>query len=118
MMAVVQGTNEFNDYQVFLRAMGVVLSSMHKDDSEIAIYVVGSKNNKIYEFAMEFCNLSERGLKGRGKKIKMYKATDSWIQEYMGQINYFAFFSQPKQPLSSLAKDAKNNGVEVGIFQY
>lgn len=118
MMTVVQGTNEFNDYNVFLRAMGVVLSSMSKDDNEIAIYIVGSKNNKMYEFAMEFCNLSERGLKGRGKKIKMYKTTDSWVTEYLPQMNYFAFFSQPNQPISSLAKTAQQAGIETGIFQY
>ena len=118
MMAVVQGTNEFSDYTVFLRAMGVILSGMGTEDKELVLYVVGSKSSKISEFAMEFCNLSERGMKGRGKKIKMYKTTDSWVSEYLSQMNYFAFFSNSKQPLSSLAKNAKDNGVEVGIFQY
>lgn len=118
MIAVVQGTNEFDDYNVFLRGMGVVLSSMPKEDDSITLYVVGSKYNKISEFAMEFCNLSERGMKGRGKKIKMYKATDSWIKEYLSDINYFAFFSKPKQLLSSLAKESQDNGIELGIFQY
>jgi hypothetical protein len=31
MIVVVQGTNDFDDYQVFLRAMSVALSSMRKD---------------------------------------------------------------------------------------
>ena len=76
MLVVVQATNEFNDYSVFLRAMGVALSSMHPNDDEIIIYSVGSKDNNIHNFAMEFCNLSEKGLKGRGKKIKTYKTVD------------------------------------------
>jgi hypothetical protein len=118
MMVVVQGTNEFKDYSVFLRAMGVILSSMQPEDKELAVYVVGSKNGKISEFAMEFCNLSERGMKARGKKINMYKTTDAWVNTYLSQMNYFAFFSNTKQPISVLAKKAKDQGVELGIFQY
>ncbi len=118
MMVVVQGTNEFNDYAVFLRAMGVMLSSMSPEDKEFVIYSVGSKESNIHRFAMEFCNLSEKGMKGRGKKIKTYKAVDDWVKEYISYINYFAFFSKPKQQLSALAKIAKTENVELGIFQY
>jgi len=117
-MVVVQATNEFKDYAVFLRAMGVVLSGMSQDDNELAIYAVGSKDSKVAEFAMEFCNVSEKGMKLRGKKISMYKTTDAWINEYLKQMNYFAFFSNTKQSTSSLAKRAKEQGVELGIFQY
>ena len=35
---VVQGTNDFDDYQVFLRAMSVALSSMGKEDTDFTIY--------------------------------------------------------------------------------
>lgn len=118
MMVVVQATNEFKDYTVFLRAMGVILSCMSQDDNELAIYAVGSKDSKVAEFAMEFCNVSEKGMKLRGKKISMYKTTDAWINEYLKQMNYFAFFSNTKQSTSSLAKRAKEQGVELGIFQY
>ena len=41
MIVVVQGTNDFNDYNVFIRAMGVALSGMSKDDTEFHIYSVG-----------------------------------------------------------------------------
>lgn len=118
MMVVVQGTNEFNDYAVFLRAMGVMLSSMPSTDKEFTVYSVGSKESNIHKFAMEFCNLSEKGMKSRGKKIKTYRAVDDWIKEYISDMNYFAFFSKPKQPLSSLAKIAQNENIELGIFQY
>jgi hypothetical protein len=36
----------------------------------------------------------------------------------MPNMNYFAFFSKPKQQLSSLAKAAQSANVELGIFQY
>ena len=88
------------------------------EDKELALYVVGSRDSKIQEFAMEFCNLSERGMKGRGKKIQMYKTTDSWVSTCLSQMNYFAFFSNTKQPISVLAKKAKDQGVELGTFQY
>lgn len=118
MMVVVQATNEFKDYTVFLRAMGVVLSGMSQEDKELSIYAVGSKDSKIAEFAMEFCNVSEKGMKLRGKKINMYKTTDSWINQYLEKMNYFAFFSNEKQSTSTLAKKAKDQGIELGIFQY
>lgn len=118
MIAVVQGTNEFDDYNTFLRAMGVILSIMDKEDKYLHIYALGSKSSKVPMFAMEFCNLSENGLKARGKKIKLYKASDELIESSIDQINYFAFFSKPKQPTSLISKKIKDAGIELGIFQY
>ena len=71
MIVGVQGTSSFNDYQIFLRAMGVALSGIKSDDNYIYIYTAGPKN--INDMVMEFTNLSDRGLKGRGIKIKMFK---------------------------------------------
>ena len=52
MIVAVQGTKDFNDYQVFLRAMGVALSGMKEEDSEFLIYSVGpaSVNSMVSEF--------------------------------------------------------------------
>lgn len=118
MLLVVQATNEFNDYSVFLRAMGVMLSSMGPEDSEFVVYSVGSKESNVHNFAMEFCNLSEKGMKGRGKKIKNYKVLDDWVKEHIMVFDNFAFFSKPNQPLSLLAKFAQQNNTELGIFQH
>ena len=82
------------------------------------IYAVGSKESNVPNFAMEFCNLSESGMKGRGKKIKMYRATDSWMKQYLSEVNHFMFFSKPKQPLSILAKGAQDLNVNVSVFNY
>jgi len=116
MNVVIQGTNEFNDYNVFLRAMGVAMSGMQENDSELNLYSIGPA--KINSMAMEFVNLSERGMKARGRKIKMYKVPPSWVDENMQYMNYFAFLSNPKQTVSKLVAKAELQNIEVGIFRY
>lgn len=116
MIVAVQGTSEFTDYQVFLRAMSVALSGMHPDDKEFLIYSAGPAN--VNSFVSEFSNLSERGMKSRGRKIKFYKVPPSWIEENMEYVNYFAFLSKPKEQKSKLVISAESKNVEVGIFRY
>lgn len=116
MIIVVQGSNDFDDYQVFLRAMGVALSGMSEDDSDFLIYSAGPA--RINSMVSEFSNLSERGMKQRGKKIKFYKAPSDWISENMEHVNYFAYLARPKQALSKLAAEAELKNVELGIFRY
>lgn len=116
MMVVVQGSNDFADYNVFLRAMGVALSSLPHGDTEINVYSVGPA--KINSFVSEFCNLSERSMKARGMKIKYYKVPLSWVEENMEYVNYFMFLSKPKQAISKLAAKAELQNIEVGIFRY
>lgn len=116
MIVAVQGTSEFNDYQVFLRAMSVALSGMKDGDKEFVIYSAGPA--VINSYVSEFCNLSERGMKARGRKIKFYKVAPSWIEENMQYVNYFAYLSKPKQQVSKLVGTAELNNVEIGIFRY
>jgi hypothetical protein len=116
MIVGVQGTSSFEDYQVFLRAMGVALSGIPEDDEYFYIYTAGPA--KVNAMVMEFVNVSERSMKSRGKKIKMYKVAPSWIQENMLDINYFVFLSNPKESVSHLVREAESNNVEVGIFRY
>lgn len=116
MIVGVQGTSSFTDYQVFLRAMGVAMSSMQQEDQYFYIYSAGPVN--INSMATEFVNLSERGMKSRGKKIKMYKVPPSWISENIKDINYFAYLSTPNDPKSKLVNEAQLNNIEVGIFRY
>lgn len=116
MNVVVQGTNEFEEYNVFLRAMGVAMSSMKEDDQNFYIYSVGPV--KVNAMVSEFCNLSERGMKARGRKIKHYKVPFSWVEDNMQSIDYLAFFSKPKQSVSKLIAKAELQGKEIGIFKY
>jgi len=115
-IVAVQGTNGFDDYSVFLRAMGVALSGMPNADNELHVYSAGpvSVNN----FVAEFCNLTERGFKGRGKKIRYYKVPTDWLSENLGVVNYFAFLCNPNEHPSKLVATAQLNNIEVGIFRY
>jgi len=116
MIVAVQGTKEFNDYNIFIRAMGVALSGMKDEDKEFILYSAGPAT--INSFASEFCNLSERGMKSRGRKIKFFHVPPSQIEENMEQVNYFAFLSKPKQSASKLVSIAESKNIEVGIFRY
>jgi len=116
MIVGIQGTSSFDDYQVFLRAMAVTMSSLKEEDPDFYIYSAGPAN--INAMVSEFTNLSERGLKARGKKIKYKAVPPSWITENILDINYFAFLSKEREQVSRLIEDAKNNNVEHGIFRY
>ena len=112
----IQGTSSFDDYQVFLRAMAVTMSSLKEEDPDFYIYSAGPAN--INAMVSEFTNLSERGLKARGKRIKYKPVPPSWITENILDINYFAFLSKEREQVSRLVEDAKNNNVEYGIFRH
>lgn len=116
MIVGIQGTRSFDDYAVFLRGMGAALASLEEGDREFIIYSAGPSN--INSMGMEFSNISERGLKARGIKIKFIKVPPSWIKSNIHSINYFAFFSKPKEPASSLVDLASAKDVEVAIYRY
>lgn len=116
MIVAVQGTNSFDDYSIFLRAMGVAMSSMKDEDKEFYLYSAGPA--KVNGFVAEFCNLAERGMKARGRKVKYYKVPSSWLEENITSFNYLAFLSKPKESSSKLVGTAELNNIEVGIFRY
>jgi hypothetical protein len=114
MIIGVQGTKEFSDYNVFLRAMGVALSDV--GDGEFHVYSAGPA--QINSFTAEFCNRSEDSLKQRGIKVKYHKVPSSYIEDNANSFDYFAFLSTPNQRPSRLTAAMELNGVEVGIFRY
>jgi len=116
MIVAVQGSRNFNDYQIFLRAMGTALSSMKKGDEQLFVYSAGPA--KINSMAHEFVNVSERGLKVRGIKAQVRKVPPSWVKDNVQFIDYIAFFSKPKEPLSDLVKYAEDRDAEIGVYRY
>lgn len=114
MNIVVQGTKEFSDYNIFLRAMGVALSDI--EDNEFNVYSVGP--SQINSYTAEFCNRSENSLKQRGIKTRFYRVPSSFIEDNIDSFDYFAFLSTPNQRPSKLVASAELHGVEVGIFKY
>jgi hypothetical protein len=116
MKIAIQGTKTFNDYTIFLRAVGTAMSSMAPDDKEFTIFSAGPM--QINSFGMEFSNISERSLKARGIRIKLVKVPPSWIKENIYEIDYLAYFSKPKEPLSDLVDYAEAKDIEVGVYRY
>ena len=116
MVIVVEGTKSFSDYDIFMRAMGVALSSK-TDDPDIQVWSAGP--HTINSYTAAFCNSSENFLKQKGYKITFSKVPSYWIIENISFVNYFAFFSSPKENVSRLTQQAQQvEGCEVGIFKY
>ena len=116
MIVGIQGSKTFNDYNVFLRAMGVALSSLPEGDTDILVASAGPLN--INNMGMEFVNISERSLKARGIKIKIVKIPPSWIKENLNEINYLAYFSKPKESLPEIVELADAKDIEVGVYRF
>jgi hypothetical protein len=116
MIIAVQGTNSFEDYNVFLRSMSVAMSGKQDDDKEILVYSLGPKT--INGFVTGFCNLTERSLKSRGIKIKHRRVPISWMENELDGLDYFIFLSRPSEYASKLSVQAELRGVEVGVFRY
>lgn len=116
MIVAIQATRNFNDYPVFLRAMGTAMSALEDTDGIIEVYSAGPHN--LNAMAMEFLNVSERSLKARGIKTKFIKVPASWIEDNIKQVDYFAFFSKPKEAVSPLVDLADAKDVSVGVYRY
>jgi len=116
MIVAIQGSKTFNDYGVFLRAMGTALSMMKEGDKEFLIYSAGP--SVINSMGLEFSNVSERSLKARGIRIRLFKIPPSWVKENIHSIDYLAYFSKPKEPVSSLVDLAESKDIEVGVYRY
>jgi len=116
MIVVIQGTRGFNDYNVFLRAMGTALSAKDQEDNEFYVYAVGPSN--INSMGLEFMNITERTLKAKGIKSRLFKVPVSWAKENIHNVDYVAYFSKPKEPLSDLVSVADAKDVEVGVYRY
>lgn len=112
----IQGSRNFSEYNIFIRAMGTALAALEKGDTEFLIYSCGPAN--LNSMALEFSNISERSLKARGIKIRVHKVPPSWIKQNIHDIQYFAYFSKPKEPVSDLVDLAEAKDVEVGIYRY
>lgn len=116
MIIGIQGSKRFTDYSVFLRAMGTALSSMGPEDSEFTIMSAGPA--RLNEMGMEFSNISERSLKARGITIKMVRVPVAWFDTNMQVVDYFMYFSLPKEPVTPLVARAEDLDIEVGIYRY
>ena len=116
MIVGVQGTSSFDNYQVFLRSMAVALSELLEEDKTFHIYSAGPNN--INMMAMEFSNLSEKGMKSRGKSIKFIKVTPQWLEENISDVDHFAFLANPKEPVSKIVRISKLNNINTNVYNF
>jgi len=116
MIVAISGSPNFNDYNIFLRAMHTALTQLPEDDKMITIMSAGPA--RINSFGLEFTNITERSFKARGIKIKLVKIPPKWIKENLDVVNYLAYFSKPKESLPDLIKLADAKSVEVGVYRF
>lgn len=117
MIIAVEGTKAFNDYEVFMRAMGVALSAEYVNN-RIEVWSAGPQN--VNRFTAAFCNSSENYLKQKGFKISFKRYPISYIAENMGMVDYFAFFCFPNQKNSEskLISVAEYYQIETGVYKF
>jgi len=116
MIVGVQGTPSFNNYNIFLRAMAVALSELKESEKEFYLYTAGPGN--ISAMASEFVNLSERGMKSRGKSIKLFRVTPEWIEENINSFNHFAFVSNPKEQVPRIVSLLKSKNINTNVYNF
>lgn len=117
MIVGVQASRNFNNYAVFLRAIGTSLSMLESSDDK-TMTIMSAGPAKLNSFALEFANVSERSLKARGIKIKVVKIPPSWFKTNMHDVDYFMYFSLPKETVSDLVREAEDKDIDVGIYRY
>ena len=115
MIVGIQASRNFNDYSVFLRAMGTALYGLN-EDSEFVLLTAGP--HKLNDMAMEFVNVSERSLKAKGIKAKVVKMPDKALKERLHDLDSFLYFSLPKETPSSLALEAEAKDLEVLFYRF
>lgn len=117
MKVAIQGSRKFNDYTVFLRAMRVVLSEVERnEDKELTIYSAGSVVTN--QHATEFTNIAERTMKSLGLRTRLMKVPVNWLEDNMGDMDYFAYFCVEKEKISPLVDLADELKVDAGVFRF
>lgn len=115
MIIGMQGSRNFDDYNIFRRAMGTALYSLG-EDKEITILTAGP--HKINSMAIGFKNITERSMKARGIKMKVVKMPPVALKERIVDLDYFIYFAIPKEPTSDLVAKAEAKDIEVAIYRY
>lgn len=114
MIICVEGSKTFDDYDVFMRAMGVAMSGLK--DSMVEVWSVGP--HKVNNFTAAFCNSSENFMKTHGVKVKFSKVSKDFAIKNTSKIDYFAYLCNPHENVSQLTAHADLANIEVGVFRY
>ena len=115
MNIVIQGSRFFNSYEVFMKAMNRILSSVG-EDKEIVIYALGS--NRTNNFVTGFVNMVENSMKVRGRSIKFLRRPPIWAEENIATIDHVIYLANRGEKLGKIVGVADLNGVEATIFRH
>jgi len=114
MIVVTQGSRNFNDYSVFLRAMFTSLSMIQPDDQTFTIYSIGPL--RINQMSEEYINVSN--FKARGMKAKFMRVNEDFVKTNIDSVNYLTYFCNKGEPVGGLVDFAEEKDVEVGVYRF
>ena len=121
MNIVINGTEKFQDYHTFMRAVIVAIDeSLKPDDNKINLYSVGGY--KTNQFAAEFINRSEQYLKQKGIKSRYFIVPKKDVVEKFDNydVDMLLYLSEKKENLEildSLVTAAQNRDIDVRIYK-
>jgi hypothetical protein len=117
MRVLIHGTKTFNQYEIFINALGRVIRSMEDGDDELIVATLGPTN--ITHMAHEFINISERTLKANGVKPKVLPRTIRWAKSNLDEFDELIFFCKPKERLSEIAALVdKKSTPDLVVYRY
>ena len=114
MIICIEGSRSFDDYDVFMRAMGVALSGA-KPDSNVAIWVINS--HKLNNFARSLFDIKESHFKSHKIKARVVPVTRHYAELRLADIDYFVYCCRKRDKVSSLVAEAELLDTEVGVFR-
>ena len=120
MVIVVEGTKQFADYEIFMRAMTVALSTPN-DNNQIQVWTLGP--HKINNFTAEFVNRSEDLIKQNKMKIKFnrvsFREVLSNFETY--DLDYVISFNTKNDRdkfFDPIISKAEQHNVEAAFYRY
>lgn len=117
MKVMIHGTNKFDQYDIFINALGRVIRSIPEEDGELTLFPLGPTN--VNSMCHEFINISERSLKANGIKGKVIPRPVKWGKDNYKDFDLFLFFCKPKEPLSDIATLIDKKGSpDVLVYRY
>jgi hypothetical protein len=91
-------------------------TALHDLDGDEEFTIISAGPYRVNEMALEFINVSN--WKSRGIKAKVVKMPPVALKERITDLDYFVYFSLPKESESDLVREAQDKDVEVGIYRY
>lgn len=113
MKVLISGGKDFDNAQVFRRAMGVIMSDLG-EDKEMILYLTGPfKTNDI---ARQFVNLAEASFKARGRSINYQHVSPKDVP--WDSIDTVVSLVNPPQRNTALGYEAESMDKDVHVFRY